>query len=224
MQKIQPDSTTLNVCLCVSVCVRVCVHVSTCVWCVPSPSLLSRCVFDFTYFLSTPISHQHSADLMLFMYIIFYVMYVALCATSVEADVHNLRVTILMKNCLFFGGGTEFDFFPNRSGKCCSALKPCQQKSPKCSLQHPGKGTGWMLESSINGTWDPRVSDESKLGREFGMKTPSILANSSVLRDIVSKTRRSMSWYRMNGTHWIEGGSKSHTARRERDYISRAWT
>jgi hypothetical protein len=43
---------------------------------------------------------------------------------------------------------------------------------------------------------------ESWLGRELGMKTPSILANSSVLRDVSSKTRLSMSWqYRMNGTH-----------------------
>ena len=133
--------------LCVSVCVRVCVRVSTCVWCVPSPSLVSRCVFDFTYFLSTPISHQHSADLMLFMYIIFYVMYVALCATSVEADVHNLRVTILMKNCLFFGG------VPNLTSSQIalenavppSNLASRSHRSALCSILAKGQAECWKV-------------------------------------------------------------------------------
>ena len=34
------------------------------------------------------------------------------------------------------------------------------------------------------------------------MKTPSNFADSSVLRVFMPKTKLSMSWYRMNGTHW----------------------
>ena len=44
--------------------------------------------------------------------------------------------------------------------------------------------------------------------------------NSSVLRDIMSKTRLSMSWYRMNGTHW-RGINVTYE---ENTNISRAWT
>ena len=92
-------------------CVCVCVPTwSTCVF----PLSLSRCVFclrpscgqicdaillaafSFAYFLSTRIFLYFSATFWVWFDVIYvYLMYVALCMTSVEADVHNLIVTIV---------------------------------------------------------------------------------------------------------------------------------
>ena len=202
--------------VCVCACVCVCLPVCVCVFPLPLYSLdvcLILRIFSPPLFLTN--------ILLIWCYLcIFYVMYVALCATSVEADVHNLRVTILMKICLFFGGYRIW-LLPKSLWENAvppSNLASRSHRSALCSILAKGQAEWW--KSSINGTWVPRVSDESKLGREFGMKTPSILANSSVLRDIMSKTRRSMSWYRMNGTHW-RGIKVTYSTKRTRLYITR---
>ena len=94
------ECVPLCVYVCMCVCVCVCVYMCVCVFPLPLYSLdvcLILRIFSPPLFLTN--------ILLIWCYLcIFYVMYVALCATSVEADVHNLRVTILMKICLFFGG------------------------------------------------------------------------------------------------------------------------
>ena len=53
----------------------------------------------------------------------------------------------------------------------------------------------WHIWHIGSKTW------KNPFGRELGMKLPSILASSSVLSGIMSKTKCSMSLYRMNGGH-----------------------
>ena len=53
-----------------------------------------------------------------------------------------------------------------------------------CDSHKPMNVETFVYETKISG---PVESDESELGRSFRMKTPSILANSSILRDVKDK-------------------------------------